>query len=733
MADYSWPKYGTAAVLGTSHLRIDGLPKATGAAKYAYDINPPGVLIARGLSCPHPRAMIVAIDLGPATKVPGVVAVKALKKAGDEIRAEGDLVACVAAETEGAAAEGMNAIRVVYEPLPFFVNDQDLAAATLAERTVSGGENVQLESEPAEDVEDEEAWENSEFERLFGEAACVIEADYGIEAITHMCLEPHGSTCEWTDGKLTAHLSTQNVSGTAAQFAEPLGITADEVTIHCDYIGGGFGSKFAADIWGVAAAELSRETGRPVKWMLDRQQELKIAGCRPSGFIHVKVGADKEGVVKVWDSHHWGTSGPKAGGVSQDYVPYVFDPPNRRRKQTSIITDTGPDRAWRAPNHPQACAITQTAFDDIARSLGIDSFDVFLRNLPSVSNDKADVYREQMEIAAKMIGWKDHWHPHGQGEARGSIVDGLGMAIHTWGGGAHNSTCLVRVHPDGGVEVNLGSQDIGTGTRTVIAMVAAETFGLPVEAIKVNLGSSRYPVSGPSGGSTTVGGVSESTRRGTQDALEKIVALVAKKLKVKPADLEAREGRIQVASGNKGLSWKDACGLLGMQPLEVQGNFTRGEEESPLSSSKVAGVQMAHVEVDRDTGVVRMKKFVAVQDMGLIVNRQTALSQIYGAVIMGIAYALFEERIMDRYSGAFVNSELADYRLPRLGDIGEIAIELYEPESEYQRGVVGLGEPPVISPGAAISNAVCNALGVRVPVLPMTPKRVLDAIASAQG
>jgi xanthine dehydrogenase YagR molybdenum-binding subunit len=546
-----------------------------------------------------------------------------------------------------------------------------------------------------------------------------------------MCLEPHGSTCEWNGNKLTAHLSTQNVSGTATQFAGPLGITAGDVTVHCDFMGGGFGSKFAADLWGVEAARIAKETGRPVKLMLTRQQELQNGGSRPSGFIKVKVGADKNGVVKVWDSHHWGTSGTGGGGVSQAVIPYVFNPPNRRRRQTSVRTNIAPVRAWRAPNHPQGCAITQTAYDDVARKLGIDSYDVFLRNLPSVSNNKADVYKAQMEIGAKLIDWKAKWHPHGKGDAKGSVVSGLGMAIHTWGGGGHNSTCTVKIHPDGGVETSLGSQDIGTGTRTVIGMVVAETFGLPIDAVKVNIGSSKYPPSGPSGGSTTVGGVSESNRRASQDALEKIFALVAKKLEADASTLEAKNGRIQVrGNADKSLSWKQACGLLGMNALEVQGSFTRGAA-SPLSSSQVAGVQMAEVAVDKETGVVKMQKLVCVQDMGLIINRQTAESQIYGAAIMGIAYALMEEMIFDPKTGAFLNANLADYKLPRLGDIGQIVVELYEPASEYDRGVVGLGEPPVISPGAAISNAVCNALGVRVPVLPMTPDRVLKALGKA--
>jgi len=249
----------------------------------------------------------------------------------------------------------------------------------------------------------------------------------------------------------------------------------------------------------------------------------------------------------------------------------------------------------------------------------------------------------------------------------------------------------------------------------------------------VHIGSSKYPVSGASGGSTTVGGVSESHRRAGQEAFAKLAELVAKKLEVDPSTLEAVGGRIQVAGNpSKSVSWKEACSLLGMQPLEVTVNFQRGTR-SNLSSSQVGGVQMAHVEVDKETGVVRLKKFVAVQDMGLIISPQQAISQINGAVIMGIAYALFEQRINDPATGAFVNAELGNYKLCRIGDIGEIVVELYEPESERRRGVIGLGEPPVISPGAAISNAVCNALGVRVPRLPLTPQRVLEALAKAKA
>jgi xanthine dehydrogenase YagR molybdenum-binding subunit len=230
-----------------------------------------------------------------------------------------------------------------------------------------------------------------------------------------------------------------------------------------------------------------------------------------------------------------------------------------------------------------------------------------------------------------------------------------------------------------------------------------------------------------------VGAVSESHRRAAQDALAQIFELVAAKLDVPADKLEAAGGKISVVGySDKAMSWKQACSLIGIQPLEVTSTYKRGPD-SPLSSQNVAGCQMAHVVVDTDTGVVKIKKMVAVQDMGLIINRKTAQSQIYGALIMSISSALFEQRISDPATGNFVNCELESYRLPRLGDIGELVIHLHEPESERSRGVIGLGEPPVISGGAAISNAVCNAIGVRVPTLPLTPKRVLDALRTAKG
>jgi xanthine dehydrogenase YagR molybdenum-binding subunit len=738
MAEYSWPKREDTVLLGKPINRLDGVEKTTGTAKYTYDINLKNQLIAQALGCPHGHCKIRSIDTSAAEKTPGVVKVEILPHArpGSEITFAGELLVVVAAESEAAAAEGVKALKVDYEVLDSWIDSEDLAGAEKAGMTAPAGGKAETAREPG-DGEDEDEFIDKEIERLLKEAKHVVEGYYGIDAITHCCLEPHGSTVTWEDGKLKAYLSTQNVSGTDDGFARDLELTADDVEVICQYIGGGFGSKFAPDYWAISAARISRETGRPVKFMLTRDQELKIAGNRPSGYLKVRLGADEKGLVQVWDSQQWGTSGDNGGGVSHGVIPYVLVPKNYRRVATGIKTNTARSRAWRAPNHPQGCAISQTAYDDLARVMGADSYDIFMTNLVNAQGAKPEVYAEEMKVGAKLIDWKAKWHAHGKGPKRGSVVDGLGMALHTWGGGANASSCRLRIYPDGGVEASCGTQDLGTGTRTVCAQVLGETLGLTPEQMTINIGSSKYPPSGASGGSTTVGAVSESFRRAGQDALEQIFALAAKELMTEPENLAAKDGKIQLKDGSKSITWKKACTLLGtslgMKPLEVTSEYARGTP-SPLSSSGVGGVQMAHVEVDTETGVVRMKKYVAVQDQGLVINPKTCKSQIYGAAIMGIAYALFEHRIMDSMTGDFANAgSFENYKLAKLGDIGEIVVELYEPESERSRGVIGNGEPPVISPGAAISNAVCNALGVRVPVLPLTPKRVLEAIQKARA
>ncbi len=702
---YDWPDGSQRKLIGKRITRLDGPAKVSGRAKYTYDINRPGMLFGKILRCPYAHAKITAIDTTAAEKLPGVKAVRVIKGVGTEIQWAGDEVVGVAAVSEEIAEDAIHKIKVEYDRLPHLVNEEDLSQA-------SGHTKPAVEQKSGDP---EKAFQDSD--------VVISEGTYGLPVITHCCLETHGNVVEWTDPQsLKVWCSTQNVSGMPPQFAEVLGIPASNVQVICEYIGGGFGSKFSPDRWGIEAARLAKDAGKPLKVMLERDAELKVAGARPSGFAKIRVAAKKDGTLTAWQSESWGTGGLSGSGTLP--LPYVFNIPNQSKRHTFVAANIGSARAWRAPNHPQGCLLTMAALEDLAATLNMDPLEFFIKNA-DLAGERAEVYRQELRKAAELADWKSNWHPRGDKTA-GPIKRGLGIGLHTWGGAGHNSNCTVTIQPDGSVELSLGSQDLGTGTRTVIAITAAETFGLPVEAVKVNVGDSKYPNSGPSGGSTTVGGVSGSTRRGCVDALEQLYAKVAPSLGVQPDQLEAVGGRIQVKGDPaKGLTWKQACGKLGVKALQVTG---KNPGDCKLNSSGVGGVQIADVSVDTETGMVKMNKLVMVQDCGLIIDLKTAESQCYGAGTMGICYALFEEKIMDGVTGRMLNPNMEFYKLAGIGDIGEIVVHMMTGSGYDERGVIGLGEPPVISPGAAISNAVANAIGVRVPTLPITPDKVLSAL-----
>jgi xanthine dehydrogenase YagR molybdenum-binding subunit len=713
MPEYNWPDQNKRKILGNRISRLDGPDKVSGRAKFNSDIKRPGMLYAKFLRSPHPHAKVVSIDTSAAEKMPGVKAIKVLAKAGAEIQWALDDIAVVVAVDERAAKDALEKILVKYEKLPHLVDDSNLSNAK--DKAKTGEEEV-----------------TGDPDKAFREAGAVSEGEYGVSVITHCTLEPHGEVAEWEPPQsLTVYPSTQNVSGLAQEFAVPLEIPASNVRIKMDHIGGGFGSKFNAESWGLEAAQLSKQTGKPVKAFLERDQEIALAGSRPSAFARVKVAAQKDGTLTGWQSECWGTGGLEGGGLPNSVFPYVFNIPNQRKKNTSITTNTSPSRAWRAPNHPQACTLTMTALDDMAHKLGMNPLDFFIKNL-AIAGPRAALYEKELRKAAELIEWNQRWHPRGDTSA-GYLKRGVGLSLHTWGGGGHDSEARVVINPDGTVSVSIGSQDLGTGTRTVIAMVAAESLGLPIQSVKVNIGRSpEYPNSGASGGSTTVGGVSAATRRGTVNALEQLFAKVAPALGVPPEQLEAVEGKIQAKGDpSKSLPWKQACSKLGVTPVTASG---KQPGSGRLISSGVGGVQMAAVAVDIETGLVKIDKFVAVQDCGLIINEKTAESQVYGAMIMGIGYSLFEEKIMDDITGLPLNANMEFYKLAGIGDIGELVVHMWMKDPEQDaRGPIGLGEPPVISPGAAIGNAIANAIGVRVPRAPFTPARVLAALEKKGG
>lgn len=703
---YSWPPPEKRRVMGKPYKRLDGPVKAAGRAKYSSDVHPPGMLYAALLASPHGHARVTAVDTSLAEKATGVQAVHVISPAGTEINWAGAEIAAVAATSLDLARDAVRKIKVQYEVLPHMVREEDLSKAGARAKPAA----EQVTGDP---------------DKAFQEADVVSEAAvYDIPVVTHCTLEPHGGVLQWQGDKITYWPSTQGVSSIAGTLAQMVKLPAANIKVHQDHIGGAFGSKFSADRWDAASAELSRKAGgRPVKMFLDRTEELMVAGNRPSAHAKIKLAAKKDGTITAWQSESWATGGMGGGGIPP--IPYAYtNIPNKRIKHTSVAVNAAPQRAWRAPNNQQASYLTCSAFDDLAAALKMDPMEVFAIN--AAYSPRAETYRKQLIKAAELSDWKRLWHPRGQSGA-GPVKRGLGIGINTWGGGGHQSQCRATINPDGSVIVELGSQDLGTGTRTIICQVAAETLGLPINAIQLRIGDNSYPSSGASGGSTTVGGVSSSTRKATTNALMKLYAAVAPGLGAQPDQLEAAEGRIQVQGDpKKSVTWQAACRKLGAKIVEMGVN----EQRNPmgLNASGVGGVQVADLSVDTETGIVRMNKFVAVQDCGLIINPRTAESQCHGGIIMGLCTALYEERIMDPATGRMINTDLDTYKLAGIGDIGEIVVHLDIAPEHDKRGVIGLGEPPAIGVQGAVGNAVANALGVRVHAMPMTPERVLAAL-----
>jgi len=311
------------------------------------------------------------------------------------------------------------------------------------------------------------------------------------------------------------------------------------------------------------------------------------------------------------------------------------------------------------------------------------------------------------------------------------------MAMHTWGGqaaGGQPNECTVIISRDGTVTAESSTQDLGTGQRTVAAIITAEILGLEIDSIVTKLGDSSLGFSTGSSGSTTLPSQAPATLRGAIAARDDLFAKVAPKLNADPKKLEIQPGKVVDPSNKKEWSWREFCAKLGMEEAKGRGdwsaNMANDPENANVSNGQVGGCQIAEVLVDTETGVVKVVHMVAVQDCGMLINKLACESQVAGGVIMGINYALFEERLMDRHTGRQVNADMECYKLAGIRDIPKITVEMMDmPE----RGVIGIGEPPTISTAAAIGNAVFNAIGARVGIMPLTPQRVLEALAKGEN
>jgi xanthine dehydrogenase YagR molybdenum-binding subunit len=688
----SWPEKRT--YIGSAAKRVDGPAKVSGSAKYPSDVQPDGWLYGMILRSKWPKARISKIDLDPALKVPGIKAAVLAREGERTVRYYGEELAAVAGTSKQACLDALRAINVEAKALPFVVREEDAREESSA-RVWDETPNL---SKPRVN-------ERGDVDKAFTDCAAVVEGSFTTQIQLHHPLETHGNTVSWTDDGLTAWASTQGVFSVRESLAGNLKLPQNQVRVLCEYMGGGFGSKLGAGVEANLAARLSKEAKAPVKIFLTRFDEALAVGNRPSSFQKLKLGAKTDGTLQAFEMDNYGTagigSGPATeggGGGAELRMPYIYKVPNSRVKQSTVAVNAGSARAFRAPSNPPSSFGMESIMDELALKLNMDPVELRIKNDPN------EIRQKEYKLGAERFGWKEKYKK--PGSSPGPLKTGVGCAGSTWGGGGRGTQAEAQVNPDGSVEIRCGTQDIGTGTKTLIAVVAADIMGLKPEQIAVHIGDTRFPQSGGSGGSTTAASVSPA-----------IYDVCSKAL----AELQTQSG----VTDARGENWAAACKKLGVNPLVVSGKWQQG-----LSGNGTGGVQFAELEVDTDTGFVRVKKITCIQDCGLVMSKLTCESQINGGIIMGMGYALYEERVMDPLSGVLLNPNFETYKLASLADVPEIDVVLLDmPE----RGVIGIGEPATIPTAAAIANAVANALGVRVTSLPITPPKVLAALGKFKG
>ena len=705
--------------IGRSVPRVDGRNIVTGAAHYTHDLQLDDMLIGKVLRSPHACADVVSLDLTPALAYPGVKAALRLKEG--RVRWAGEPIAAVAAVDERTAREAIALIKVEYKVLPFVVS-VDAALGPNAPQVMEQGANLQKSNE----------YSRGDVEKGFKEADLVFERTYQTSWEVHQPTETHSSVAYWENDYLTVYDSTQAIQSVRDGLARTLGIPAGRVRVLKNYMGGGFGSKLSLNDHTVAAVRLAKESGRPVKILLTRRENSYCVGYRPSARMTVKAGVKKAGTLTALSLTNTNGGGIGRGDRCAEPFTDVYKVPNMKVEEFSAYCNTVSSRATRAPGHTQATFGLEGFMEELAAALGMDPLELRRKNYSiKDKGDSGTVYSTKgldqcYTLGAERIGWNRRNKVPGGG--KGKVKTGIGMASQIWpGAGTPGTLADLRIYSDGSVEVECGTQDIGTGTRTHMAMVAAETLGYEPQDISVKIGNSDFPWAPISGGSLTTPSVAPAVRDAALKAAERLKALGAKKLGAAAVDLILAGKKVALKNDpSKAVEIRELARDF-RQPVVFHG------ERADMAAGyayQTFGAHFAEVEVDTETGKIKVKRVVAVHDIGRVINRQTADSQVIGAITQGLSAGVFEEKLMDPNTGAMVNPNLHDYKIATAMDIPVIE-PVYADVIDSRLnnlGAKGLGEPPRIPATAAIANAVYNAIGVHLREIPMTPARVLAAL-----
>ena len=711
-----WPD-GPLSVVGRDAVRQDASERVRGEARFTADIQLPGMLHTAVLRSPHAHARVKKIDLAPALALPGVHAALA---PGDAKGLEGEpgycgaAVAAVAADTFGQARRAVAAIAVEWEVLEAVLDPHEAVRR----------EQFTMPSS---------TYERGDFAKALESADVVIESTYRTSVVLHNSMETHQSVCEWVGDTLNVYISTQYIWGVRSAVAAELGIPGDKVRVVCEYMGGGFGSKNDPGEYTFVAAELAKRTGRPVRCALTRREENTAAGNRNLTIQKLTVGARSDGTIVALGGEFIngvGWSGWSAMTDGPMQMLYACD--NVRTVRHGAKINMPPMKAFRAPGFVEGTFGLECLIDELAVKLELDPLELRRKNYANANDDTPYSSKNLMEcydLARK------HWDRRDEVRARstGTWKHGVGMASQIWfGGGGPPSYAWTRVSSDGRVTVVTAMQDIGTGTRTAMAQIAAEELGVSLDRVTVVLGdSARGPYATLSAGSSTTPSVGPAVRAAAADAKRQIIEIAAQRYDVEERMLDIKDGLLTSADGNVSTTLEQLLEIL--ENSQILGKGGRGPNPAGMSVLTF-GVQVVEVAVDVETGEVRVERVAAAHDVGRIINSLGARSQVEGGIIQGIGHTLFEQRLHDPETGRILTTSLDAYRMPTIADIPEIVCEFVDkPDAHLTNlGSKGLGEPPIVPLAAAVANAIRDATGADVHELPITREEMLRALEAAK-
>lgn len=669
--------------------RLDGVAKVTGKAKFSRDMYVDNQLFVGYVRCPWGAAKLKSTDQDAAKKIAGVVEVNIR---GDAGKFHGHDVGYIVAESKHALRRALKALNAQW----------DRAKEIKTQITDSDPKPPEMKEGTAE---------------LLKTADHVLEAVYSTPVQTHSALETHGVMVDHTGDSAIVYASTQGTFSVRDEISESIGLPQSKFEVKCEYVGGGFGAKFGADKTGQTAAEVAAKYKRPVSVFCDREDEHLDTGNRPASRTFVKIGFKNDGTILGGQIATFGGVGVgRGGGANIPSKRYHLGDIDKQHQDISF--NAGGPRAMRAPGHPQGAFAEELMLDEIATIAGIDPLE--LRKKIDAEAERREMY----DLGSRLIGWSDRQKT---GTQTGVIRRGFGMGSTSWPFFTGVADAEVVINRDGSVEVRTGTQDIGTGLRTIMGVLVADKLGVPLSIIDVRVGSSTLPLGPGSGGSTTSPTTSPAMMAAALDARDKFLKIIADRQGGDPSDYSIVNGEIR-RKDEKLMAWKDACQKMSADSVTGKGHHDQQSKSPLIGSGHSHGAQFVDLNVDTETGLIHVKRIVAIQSCGRVICRKTAESQIIGGVIQGLSYGLFENKILDRQTGAMVNANLEMYKIAGTMDMPHIEPVLW---NKGATGVRALGEPPTVPTAGAIACAVFNAIGSPVRHLPLTPDKVLAALDAA--